>query len=214
VPRPRSLYPREGDGTSFDRVAFFVDAVFAISLTLIVVGVGVPSITDVESARDLWRALGDQLAEFVSFAIGLVVIGFYWTSHHAAFDRLAAVDRRYVLRTVGYLGLVAFLPYPIRLVGTYDRNPLSWVLLAVILAAVSTMETVLFIHSAKADLLRVPLRRDERRWEVAMSMTPVPMFLVGAPLAFVSPLLTLVAWASTGAVQAVVRRRRPLGVSG
>ena len=103
-------YEREGGGLTFERVAFFADAVFAIALTLIVVGIGAPALTDTGDAGDLWRGLGDHFSEFVSFAVGLLVIGFYWTSNHAAFDRLQAVDRRYVLWTVLYLGAVAFLP--------------------------------------------------------------------------------------------------------
>lgn len=203
-------YQREGEGTSFERVAFFTDAVFAIALTLVVVSVGVPAVTDDSSAGELWRALRDQRAEFVSFAVGVLVIGYYWFSHHAGFNELAAVDTGYVLRTVPYVALVAFLPYPIRLVGTYDGNPVAWVCFAVNLAAVSSMETVLFVHSWKAGLLTRPLRGAEGRWRTAMAMIPVPVFLLSAPLAFIHPALTFAAWGLTPVVQAIEGRRRPV----
>ena len=88
----------------------FTDGVYAIALTLIVVAIGVPALTECGNAGELWRALGDHLRELVSFLVGVGVIGFYWTSHHEAFNRLDAVDRRYVSWTVLYLGGVAFLP--------------------------------------------------------------------------------------------------------
>ncbi|MET0458992.1 MAG: TMEM175 family protein [Ilumatobacteraceae bacterium] len=201
-------YRREGGGISFERVAFFTDAVFAIALTLIVVGIGVPAITDDHSESELWRALGEQRAEFISFAIGVLVIGFYWTSHHATFEDLAAVDRGYVMRTIPYLALVAFLPYPIRLVGTYDANSVAWAVFALNLAAVSSMETVLFAHSWKAGLQAQPLSPAEAHRNVVMSMLPVPFFLVSVPLAFVHPLLTGAAWALTPVAQMFVARHR------
>ena len=55
-------YEREGGGLTFERVAFFADAVFAIALTLIVVGIGVPALTDTGDAGDLWRGLGDHFS--------------------------------------------------------------------------------------------------------------------------------------------------------
>ena len=64
----------------------------------------------------------DQRAELISFFVGVAVIGFYWTSHHWSFDDLEAVDTGYVWWTVVYLAFVAFLPFPIRLVGTYERT--------------------------------------------------------------------------------------------
>ena len=202
-------YEREGGGLTFERVAFFADAVYAIALTLIVVGIGVPALTDTGDAGDLWRGLGDHFSEFVSFAVGLLVIGFYWTSNHAAFDRLQAVDRRYVLWTVLYLGAVAFLPYPIRLVGTYADNPVAWSLFAVNLALVSGLETVLFAHSWRADLLAVRLSRPDYRWLALMSLSPVPLFLLSIPVAWVSPPATLAVWALSPFVQAIAARWKP-----
>ena len=55
-------YEREGGGLTFERVAFFADAVLAIALTPIVVGIGVPALTDTGDAGDLWRGLGDHFS--------------------------------------------------------------------------------------------------------------------------------------------------------
>src|SRR5215211_1854237 len=97
-------YTRESTGLSFDRVAFFTDAVFAIALTLIVVGIGVPALTDASDAGELGSALREQLPEFISFFVGILVIGFYWTAHHRFFAGLDAVDGVLIALTVFYLG--------------------------------------------------------------------------------------------------------------
>lgn len=205
--RPVRRYQRESPGLAFDRVAFFTDAVFAIALTLIVVGIGVPEIDDTTSASALWHGLGEHRPEFIAFALGVLVIGFYWRSHHEAFDQLSAVDGGYVMRTVVYLGVVAFLPYPIRLVGQYASNPVAWALFALNLAAVSAMEAVLLAHGGRAGLRAVPVTPAEVRWETAMSLTPVPLFLVSIPVGFVQPFLAPVVWLLSPLAQVFVDRR-------
>jgi uncharacterized membrane protein len=200
-------YAREGTGLSFERVAFFTDAVFAIALTLIVVGIGVPAIAERDGGSELFHALWDQRAELVSFFVGVAVIGFYWTSHHAGFDELDAVDVGYVWWTVVYLAFVAFLPFPIRIVGTYSDNPVAWCLLALNLAIVSAMETMLLARAQRAGLLRREhTDAAEARWERWMSLVPVPVFLVSGALAFVWPWLTLITWAATPFIQLLVTR--------
>ena len=58
-------YERKESSLEFDRVAFFSDVVFAIAMTLLVVGIGIPEVRD----SDLGDALRGKEAEIVSFFI-------------------------------------------------------------------------------------------------------------------------------------------------
>src|SRR3954451_14817451 len=84
-PNPR--YRRRSEELEFDRVAFFSDAVFAIAMTLLVVGIGIPHVRDSELAD----TLRDKDNEIFSFFLSFIVIGFYWLAHHRFFSRLVAV---------------------------------------------------------------------------------------------------------------------------
>ena len=48
VDAPNARYRRRSEALEFDRVAFFSDAVFAIAMTLLVVGIGIPHVRDAE----------------------------------------------------------------------------------------------------------------------------------------------------------------------
>ncbi|MGZ5412586.1 MAG: TMEM175 family protein, partial [Solirubrobacterales bacterium] len=63
----RSTYPR--DGVEFARVVNFSDGLFAIAMTLLVIGIEVPDLSDEVSVGALADALGDNSASFVSFLI-------------------------------------------------------------------------------------------------------------------------------------------------
>jgi uncharacterized membrane protein len=212
VPAQARRYER--GSSAFERVAFLTDGVYAIALTLIVVGIGVPVLQDGGASSELWSGLGDHLSEFISFLIGVLVLGFYWPAHQASYDQLAAVDRGYVVWTMLYLGGIAFLPYPIRLVGSYSDNPVAWSVFAANLAVVSGLETILFAHAWRRHLLHDEVPKNDYRWLLLMSGVPVPLFLLSIPVAFVSPPATMAVWALTPVVQVVAGRWRPADLSG
>jgi uncharacterized membrane protein len=211
---PNLRYRREGPGLEFDRVTFFTDAVFAIAMTLLVVEVGVPESIDGASgdAGALLETLRDKVPLLAAFFLGCFIIGAYWTAHHRFMAQLKAVDLRFVFLTVVYLTFIALLPFPIGLIGEFPENPISVVALAITAAAVSTMEAVLFRHAWRNKLLRDDVPRDAFRWMLAMSLSPVALFLLSLPVAFVATWLAVLVWGLSIPVQTVLDRRRPASV--
>jgi uncharacterized membrane protein len=189
--RPRTFARGE---LEFDRLAFFSDAIYAISLTLLVVGLDIPSIADTSSNQDLWDALDELQPEILMFFISFFVIGSFWLAHHRFVARLAAIDRRLMLVTIGYLAFIAFLPFPSGLLGEYSDNSVAVALYALCIAAVASVEAVLFALARKHDLLTVAPSDDVFRWGMVASLLPALLFLVSIPIAFVSPTLGIVTW--------------------
>jgi uncharacterized membrane protein len=201
-----TLQRYERPSSDFDRVGYFSDAVFAIALTLLVVGIGVPRIAD---ASDLVDELSEVQPEIISFFISFTVIGFYWKGQHATFALLKAVDGGYITLNLAYLALIAFLPFPTALVGAYEQEPVTVVIYAVTLGAASAMEFVMFLWTVRRDLLIEPLTREGVRFVAGAQLIPVLVIIGSIPLAFVSPTLTLLSWISIGVFEALWGRLDP-----
>jgi uncharacterized membrane protein len=154
--RAPTRYERTNPGLEFDRVAFFSDAVYAIAMTLLVVGIGVPHVRD----ANLGSALAHLDSEIISFFIGFFVLAYYWLSHHALVAQLRAVNPFFLAINLLYLAVVAFLPFPTALVGTNGDAPLAFILFACSLAAVSILEVALYLCAHRFDLLRNPPDRE------------------------------------------------------
>jgi uncharacterized membrane protein len=137
---------------------------YAIALTLLVVGIQVPNIPDTDSVRELADALDDNLSAYVSFFISFAVIGRYWFAHHRFFALLARFDTSFIALNLLYLAFVAFLPFPTALLGRYFDNPLSLTIYALTVAAVSGMEVVLFRYARRSGLLQEQMPEDVYRW--------------------------------------------------
>ena len=206
---PRRTYGR--DSVEFARLLTFTDGLFAIAMTLLVVDLAVPTLSDGSSVGELADKLNDDTAKFVSFFISFAVIGRYWVAHHTYFSALAKVDRGLISLNLVYLAFIAFLPFPTALLGEYFENPLSIVIYAVNVALVSGMEVVLFGHAHKYELLERKLPRDVYRYGVAMSLAPVVFFLLSIPVAFVSTALAACCWFLGLPFAIVAERWKPEG---
>lgn len=201
----------ERGSDEFSRVLNFSDALFAIAMTLLVVGIEVPDLADSDSVGELADVLNDDLGSFISFVISFAVIGRYWVAHHSMFSRLAAVDGGLIGINLVYLMFIAFLPFPTGLLGNYFENPLAVVTYALAVAAVSGMEVVLFRHAQRRRLFARQPPDEVYRWGARLSLSPVLAFLISIPLAFVSTSLAVLSWLLAVPYQILENRKKPEG---
>lgn len=186
-------------GLEFARVATFIDAVYAIALTLIAVELRPPplNVQDVgqDGGRALWDALNHMAPEIIIFFIAFAVMGSYWLASHRFFAGLRSVDSRFVFWVLPYLAFVAFLPFPAAMMGNYSENPVAVASFAVTVAAVSFLEWCLLWRAHASNLFFAPLTPAGFRWASIGSLLPVFLFLVSIPVMFIDTYLGMAVWA-------------------
>jgi uncharacterized membrane protein len=206
-----SVYRRTGEELEFDRVAFFSDAIYAIAMTVIVVGIGAPVVKDATSSKSFLDALWAKNPEIVSFFLSFAVLGMFWSAHHEFVSRLAAIDTRLRTWNIVYLAFVAFLPFPALLLGQYPDNSAAVALYAVGVGAISGLETIIFRHAHRAGLNRKQMSPAIANYGTVASALPVVFFLLSAPIAFINPILGMATWALSLPAQAIHNRYAPEG---
>lgn len=184
----------------------FSDGLFAIAMTLLVVGIAVPTLS-APSEGELWDALQELDSAYVSFFVSFVVIGRYWIAHHQFFRLLRELDYGLIWLNLIYLAFVAFLPFPTALLGAYFDNPVSIAVYAVSIALVSGLEVLMLRHAHRHHLIEIELPEDVYRWAVLLSSTPVLFFVGSIPLAFVSTSLAVLFWFGGIPLQLLVLNR-------
>jgi uncharacterized membrane protein len=104
------------------RVVLFSDAIFAIGITLLSLKLeirsGLKGSAFVDEFYDLFPSLG-------AYALSYVILGLLWLIHHRIFSVVSRVDLSILVRNLAFLGLIATMPFPVRLLGDYPDRPLA-----------------------------------------------------------------------------------------
>lgn len=100
-----------------NRLEAFADGIFAIAATLLILNV-----TVLEN-----RPLGPELVRiwpsYAAYAVSFVTIGVIWANHHLVMHQVARTDRTFLVLNVLFLMVIAFIPFPTRLLAVYITTP-------------------------------------------------------------------------------------------
>ena len=177
---------RDEARVEFNRIVAFSDGVFAIAITLLVLGLLIP-----QGQSDLTKALFGQEADLLAYAISFAVIGRLWIAHHRFFAALERFDGTLMGLNLVYLAFLALVPFTSSVLGDYSRETAAVVLYAINLACVSLTFQAQIIYAHRASGVA---REFERRKAGPANFLVATVFLVSIPIAFVSPTAASVIW--------------------
>lgn len=113
------------------------DGVFAIAITLLVLGLAVPAFSAKPTEQDLAARLWALWPNFVAYALSFAVIGIMWNNHHMLFRTVERLDRTAWLINLVLLGITAFIPFATAVLGEYATLRPAAVLYGLTLTAAS-----------------------------------------------------------------------------
>lgn len=132
----------------------FSDGVFAIAITLLVLEIGVPDGSD----DDLLGALVDQWPSYLAYLVSFSTIGAVWLKHAVMTDHLHASTSALNRLNLLLLLVVAFLPFPTRLLAEYvggsDASRIATTVYGVNLLLTSILLSVLWRFAVHGHLVR------------------------------------------------------------
>jgi uncharacterized membrane protein len=195
VTNGRARYAREA--SEFDRALAFFDASFAFAMTLLVTTL---EVGDAPSSFASVSALANGVgAQFIAFLISFAVIAGYWLMNHRMFAGFAAIDTQTIVANICLLAGVVLLPFSTAAVGdpAVAELPLPTVLMAVNVALVSGLHTLVWVIANRNRLLDRAASATEWRQRVVTGLVPAAVFLASVPLAYaISPDAARLFWAS------------------
>jgi uncharacterized protein (TIGR02246 family) len=107
------------------RLEMLVDGVFAIAMTILVLELKVPELTNHRSVPELARSLARQVPTFGSYLLSFFVLGVFWYRHNQQFRHYRAISGKMLALHFVALAAAAFFPFCAALIGRYGTNPLA-----------------------------------------------------------------------------------------
>jgi uncharacterized membrane protein len=136
--------PKSNNKLTKTRMEAFSDGVLAIAATLLVLDLAIrPPGSPLKQFLEGWPT-------YVAYVVSFLTIGSAWIAHNALTDRLDRVDTVLLRLNLIFLLLVAFLPYPTRLVATSLEETISPERVATVIYGVTLLAIQIMFHAMDA----------------------------------------------------------------
>jgi uncharacterized membrane protein len=174
------------------RLEAFSDGVFAIAITLLVLEIRVPHVTD----DSLAHALGDEWPSFFGFGLSFITIGIMWMNHHALFRDIERVDHVLLVLNLLLLLGVSFVPFATAVLAENlnesDSRRVATLLYAGTFTVTASCFNALWLYASRGNRLIDRHTSAARVRSRTMRYLPGPfLYAAGLPLVFITPRLTL-----------------------
>lgn len=198
------------DTPEFARVAALSDGVFAIAMTLLVLGLEVPD----PRAAPLAEALRERLPNLIAYVLGFGLVANAWWSHHRFVGQLGAFDATLVRTNLVFLGAIALVPFPTGLVGGAPTDRWAVMPFIAVFVVLLVMMLAMVRHAQRHDLWRWPLPASMYRWVRASWLAAIAGMCLAVGVSAAVPVAGLVVAALSGSlVEPLIARLAPRGYS-
>ena len=193
----RRAYRHRTDGEhathdpSVTRTEAYTDAVFAIAATLLILDVRP------EGGGPLSHQLLHAWPSYLGYAISFVTIGIMWVNHHTLFRQIDRVDRSFLALNVLFLMVIAFIPFPTRILASHLHHDARTATLFYGLTNVAMAVTFSAIWFSALGRGLVAATADARTVSgITRAFRPgIPLYALATASAFLSPWLAIALYA-------------------
>jgi uncharacterized membrane protein len=193
--RQRELNRRLWGGpVEADRVLAFSDAIFAIAITLLTLNLEVPAGLH---GAGFTRALHQVLPALGAYVLSFVILGQLWLAHHRIFGVIARVDYALLVRNLLFLGLIAIMPFPVRLLSDYTKQLLAVAIYAVAFITAMQLQRLIWLEVTRPehrDILREPIPAEVRDGFGRVLLGMLLVFGAAVPLGMFAPRYATLVW--------------------
>lgn len=186
------------NGISKSRIETLTDGVFAIVMTILVLELAVPHISQSEISTELPQRILQLWPVLLSYATSFIVLGFFWIGHEYQFHFIKRSNRTLLWVTIFYLMFIALIPFSTSLLGEYWNQHISVIIYGANLVVASSWIWLQWWYATKNHSLvdekldRLFVAMISRRFLVA----PIT-YLTAIAISFISAELSIVLYIAT-----------------
>lgn len=146
----------DGIGFSKGRFEALTDGIFAISMTLLVVGMAVPTATTITTSDGVVEILVGLLPDLLHYLIAFFILHSMWVSHHFLSQRMASINRTFLDLNLLLLMATCLIPFTTSFVGDYSDIPVAAIVFETSLLIVGGVLMVQWLYVARSGRLLRP----------------------------------------------------------
>jgi len=139
-----------------NRLETLIDGIFAIAMTLLVLGISAPKPPVSQASELLPQEIFHLIPQFFIFVIAFLVLAIFWLIHHRQFHFVRIVDPRLLWINVFLLIFIVLVPFSTDVAGDYPEVPVAVLFFHVNILVVGLIFTLHWKHIYQSEQLCDP----------------------------------------------------------
>lgn len=169
-----------------EHVIFFSDAIFAFSITIVLLSIEIPQLPNSATEADLMKELWKLQPAFESYAISFGVIGVYWILYHKVLSRISDSHPIMIGLNLVFLFFVTLISLFTVLNINYGNFHIVFILYAIILVLTGSTLALIWLVAVRTGLIQRDMSPNLRKIFLLNSITPPIIFLISIGISFIS----------------------------
>jgi len=150
--RGTERFYNEVAGANLARLTAISDGIFAVSMTLLVLGLAVPAVAAVKTEGDLLGQLHDMLPAVVTYFMSFLTLGIFWVGQQTQLSEVQRANRAYTWIHLVFLLSVTLVPFSTQLLARFHWSRTALVLYWLNIAVMGTTLLLGAEHAARVGL--------------------------------------------------------------
>jgi uncharacterized membrane protein len=169
-----------------EHVIFFSDAIFAFSITIVLLSIEIPHLSNNATEGDLLKELWKLQPAFESYAISFGVIGVYWILYHKVLSRISDSHPIMIGLNLVFLFFITLISLFTVLNINYGNFHIVYILYAMILVLTGSTLALIWLVAVRTGMIQGDMSPKLRKVFLLNSITPPIIFLISIGISFVS----------------------------
>ncbi len=175
------------EGDNLGRLQALSDGLFATVLTILVLDLKLPDISQLASAGDVHRVINELGVHLYSYVLTFIVAGVFWMAHHGDFNHIIRYNNRLLWFNLMFLLFVGLLPFSTAGMSNNNLSAASWSIYAMNNAALGVMLALTWGYAYTHRLADPALPRRAARYQGLRHLITPGAFLISIGVVYLAP---------------------------
>ena len=185
-----TLYNRI-QGRNLERLAALSDGIFAVAMTLLVLDIHIPALSQVHSEGDLLRALGALGPQWISYLMSFLTLGIFWAGQQTQLNHIQEGTRDLTWIHLGFLFAITVMPLSTRLLAEFIAFRVALAIYWLNIFIPGAMLYWSWSYAARNDLIKPDTPETVRNSICRRILIAQSLYAAGAALCFVHTWLSI-----------------------
>jgi uncharacterized membrane protein len=174
------------------RLETLVDGIFAIAMTLLVLGLAVPTINAPLSNAAVQNAIYNLLPNFIALIVSFILLAVFWKIHHRIFHQIKIMNGTLLWINVIWLLFIVLVPFSSTLTGDYGQFSISHIIFNLNMLGVAVLLYLNWHYAAKNKFLNDKVDDAQIAFTKKLNLFFVILAIIALTLSYIIP-----QWAET-----------------